>query len=155
MLVKLSTYHCILFHPGFNLFHLSRDHPWKNGWVSTLTEQQVVSWEHAKQISVKPTARTASDKQPRVRRYLPELDLTITLILLLTESKFSTWSNSNLMERWHWQRHSYCFVNFLICKDICLWLFFPERCILSTNCPTLNSSDKCTHSFLHFFLHSI
>lgn len=108
--VKMFTYYCILLHPGFDLLHLSRYHSWKNGRVSAFTEQQVVSWERThlhtepNTVPVKYSKISASYHESTediccdtgLELVSPELDLTMTLILLLTESKFSTWSSSNL-----------------------------------------------------------
>lgn len=102
-LLCLHTHHSVLLHPGLHLLHLPRHHPREDGRVGPLTEQQVVSW-----AKTKPPVRLIQwhwvDVTVRVARspITPALDLTMTLILLRTESKFSTWSSSNLRERQSW-----------------------------------------------------
>lgn len=93
---QLCTYDGVLLHPGFNLLHLPWHHTWEKGGVCSFTKEQIFSWNLNK--SELWNRRTPETWPWTCECVSPELDLTMTLILLLTESKFKTWSSSNLCE---------------------------------------------------------
>lgn len=90
-----------MLHPGSHLLHLSRNHPGEDGGVGPFAEQVILACNEKQsgrtQVSlVVLVVAPKSFLQNQIAGELPVVDLTITLILLRTESKFSTSSSSNL-----------------------------------------------------------
>lgn len=96
------THCCIALHVRAYPLHLLRLDARENGGVGAFAEEQRVAWggttntrgwRECQRSTIK--LRGAAIK-PRVIWRSPDEDLTITLIRLLTGSKFSTWSSSYL-----------------------------------------------------------